>query len=216
MVALNQTWKTAFKRPHSAPSSRQTPHHHEPLCSNRTWQPLRARYYDPHTAEFTSPDPLEYVDGMSLFRGYFVILSVDVLGLSTAECHVIAFSSGAGNPRTECIDWGHPVGGKIVKTTCRRWRCFFRCYCPNRDNCPDRPCHDPDCDKDHGIEVHLDSTLNDRGWIAKRLGAGAPRCSLMTGEASKQVSCTKAGPKLKKPRTKKPKFKPNLKGSTLQ
>jgi hypothetical protein len=38
---------------------------------------LRARYYDPLTGEFISPDPLEYVDGMSLYRGYFVILSVD-------------------------------------------------------------------------------------------------------------------------------------------
>ena len=41
----------------------------------------RARYYDPATAEFTSQDPLEYVDGMSLFRGYFVPRGVDPSGL---------------------------------------------------------------------------------------------------------------------------------------
>jgi hypothetical protein len=44
---------------------------------------LRARYYDPSTGEFTSPDPLEYVDGMSLYRGYFVIHGVDPKGSLT-------------------------------------------------------------------------------------------------------------------------------------
>ena len=32
---------------------------------------FRARYYDTATGEFISHDPLEYVDGMSLYRGYF-------------------------------------------------------------------------------------------------------------------------------------------------
>jgi hypothetical protein len=43
---------------------------------------FRARYYDPSTGEFTSPDPLEYVDGMSLYRGYFVINWIDSSGLN--------------------------------------------------------------------------------------------------------------------------------------
>jgi hypothetical protein len=42
---------------------------------------LRARYYDPSTGEFTSPDPLEYVDGMSLYRGYFSLRNTDPRGL---------------------------------------------------------------------------------------------------------------------------------------
>ncbi len=37
----------------------------------------RARYYDCQTGEFTSQDPLKYVDGMSLYRGYFVPVDVD-------------------------------------------------------------------------------------------------------------------------------------------
>ncbi len=41
----------------------------------------RARYYDPATGEFISRDPLEYVDGMSLYRGYFVPGAVDPFGL---------------------------------------------------------------------------------------------------------------------------------------
>ncbi len=32
----------------------------------------RARYYDPDTNEFVSQDPLGYVDGYSMYRGYFV------------------------------------------------------------------------------------------------------------------------------------------------
>jgi hypothetical protein len=42
----------------------------------------RARYYDPNTGEFVSRDPLEYVDGMSQYRGYFVPDTVDPLGLT--------------------------------------------------------------------------------------------------------------------------------------
>ena len=42
---------------------------------------FRARYYDPATGEFISQDPLEYVDGPSLYRGYFGINGVDPLGL---------------------------------------------------------------------------------------------------------------------------------------
>ena len=41
---------------------------------------FRARYYDSATGEFISPDPLEYVDGMSLYRGYFIPSSVDPHG----------------------------------------------------------------------------------------------------------------------------------------
>ncbi len=41
----------------------------------------RARYYDCVTGEFTRRDPLEYVDGMSLYRAYFVPVSVDPDGL---------------------------------------------------------------------------------------------------------------------------------------
>ena len=48
---------------------------------------FRARSYDPETGEFISRDPLEYVDGMSLYRGCFVPGNVDSEGLwSRTDC----------------------------------------------------------------------------------------------------------------------------------
>ena len=41
---------------------------------------FRARLYDPTTGEFTSRDPLEYIDGTSLYRGYFVPSGLDPSG----------------------------------------------------------------------------------------------------------------------------------------
>ncbi len=42
----------------------------------------RLRYFDPTTGQFISQDPLEYVDGMSLYRGYFVPGQIDPFGLN--------------------------------------------------------------------------------------------------------------------------------------
>ena len=42
---------------------------------------FRARYYDPGTGEFISRDPLEFVDGMSLYLGYFWQNARDPFGL---------------------------------------------------------------------------------------------------------------------------------------
>jgi RHS repeat-associated protein len=47
---------------------------------------FRARYYDPSTGEFTSPDPLEYVDGMSLYRGYMGLRGLDPNGTVEVCC----------------------------------------------------------------------------------------------------------------------------------
>jgi hypothetical protein len=41
---------------------------------------FRARYYDPETGEFISRDPLGYVDGNSMYRGYFVPSKTDPSG----------------------------------------------------------------------------------------------------------------------------------------
>jgi len=55
---------------------------------------FRARYYNPLTGEFLSRDPMEFVDGMSLHRGYFGLQHVDPTGKTCqgkkAFCEVIA------------------------------------------------------------------------------------------------------------------------------
>ncbi len=52
---------------------------------------FRARYYDPALGRFISRDPLGYVNGMSLYRAYFVQRGVDPSGLRVA-----AFFNGVG------------------------------------------------------------------------------------------------------------------------
>ena len=56
----------------------------------------RARYYDPTTGEFIAQDPLEYVDGYSLYRGYFGIAGVDPFGLDWLD-NICNFSAGVGD-----------------------------------------------------------------------------------------------------------------------
>ncbi|MGK7955408.1 MAG: RHS repeat-associated core domain-containing protein, partial [Crocosphaera sp.] len=46
----------------------------------------RARYYDADQGRFISRDPLGYVDGISLYRGYFVPNGVDPFGLYVVLC----------------------------------------------------------------------------------------------------------------------------------
>ena len=64
---------------------------------------FRARYYDPTTGEFISQDPLEYVDGMSLYRGYFVLIEVDPLGTISMTDLI---KGAAGGCRTLTIPLG--------------------------------------------------------------------------------------------------------------
>jgi RHS repeat-associated protein len=42
---------------------------------------FRARYFDAELGRFISRDPLEYVDGMSMYQGYFASWGVDPFGL---------------------------------------------------------------------------------------------------------------------------------------
>ncbi len=85
MVALNQTRNPPTSVADSAPQHRETPPDSNSFPTNRMRSLLRARSYDPHTAEFVSTDPLEYVDGMSLFRGYFQFFKTDSWGTAVTK-----------------------------------------------------------------------------------------------------------------------------------
>ena len=56
---------------------------------------FRARYYDDQLGRFISRDPLGYVDGMSLYGGYFVPIFLDWLGTFSTDRGVLTNELGA-------------------------------------------------------------------------------------------------------------------------
>jgi RHS repeat-associated protein len=52
-------------------------------------QYFRERYYDAELGRFASRDPLQYVDGMSMYRGYYVPNGMDPTGLYDYECATV-------------------------------------------------------------------------------------------------------------------------------
>ncbi len=54
---------------------------------------FRARYYNPLTGEFLSRDPMEFVDGMSLYRGYMGLVDTDPFGLLKASIEIAGNTS---------------------------------------------------------------------------------------------------------------------------
>ena len=87
---------------------------------------FRARYYDPQTGEFISRDPLGYVDGISLYRGYFVPGNVDPSGRDKEVAY------DWGDDKEEWPNGDRKFPGKIsVKIFFARmyWRPNFRRSC---------------------------------------------------------------------------------------
>jgi RHS repeat-associated protein len=64
---------------------------------------FRLRYYMPGTGSFISRDPIGYVDGSSLYLGYFLLRYLDPLGLSALDDEntigVFFGGTGMGDPR---------------------------------------------------------------------------------------------------------------------
>jgi hypothetical protein len=123
MVALNQNWNPPTSATDSAPKHRKTPSDNDSFPTNRIRSLLRARYYDTHTAEFISTDPLEYVDGMSLFRGYFVGRGVDPHGSSIVAPRGPTLGELLFGTNEACrakCSFQSPNGGK-------RWEEFIKC-----------------------------------------------------------------------------------------
>ena len=82
VVKLCENADRAFEQVQRARFVRRRPHETQRVAPNVALLLIRARYYDPTTGEFTSRDPLEYVDGMSLYRAYFVPGGMDPFGES--------------------------------------------------------------------------------------------------------------------------------------
>ena len=77
---------TSTKRPHhSALASRKTPTQTHPYRCHPRKRLYRARYYHAELGRFVSRDPVGYVDGMNLYRAYFVPRGIDPNGRMTVE-----------------------------------------------------------------------------------------------------------------------------------
>ncbi len=101
MVKLCENSEPAFEQVQRARFVRRRPSGKQRVAPNVALLLIRARYYDPLTGEFTSRDPLEYVDGMSLYRGYFVPGAVDPSGMALVNtgiqlCKGTAFGGFGG------------------------------------------------------------------------------------------------------------------------
>jgi hypothetical protein len=87
---------TSTNRPHhSALASRKKPTQTHPDCCYPRKRLYRARYYHAELGRFISRDPIGYVDGMNLYRGYFVPAETDPSG----EVVVTYLKAGLLNPK---------------------------------------------------------------------------------------------------------------------
>jgi hypothetical protein len=71
------------------------------------------RYYDGELGRFVGRDPLGYVDGMSLYRGYFVVNGVDPSGMT---------------PSLPCSETENP-GSPTTETDTELGSCWRKCPC---------------------------------------------------------------------------------------
>ncbi len=87
MVKLCENSEPAFEQVRRARFVRRRPSETQRVAPNVALLLIRARYFDPTTGEFTSRDPLEYVDGASLYRGYMGIGGTDPWGLDVIDSY---------------------------------------------------------------------------------------------------------------------------------
>jgi len=70
------TWAPSGTR-----STSQKPSPTQPTTPNHSQLYKRARFFDPKLGRFVGRDPLTYIDGLSMYRGYFVPGKLDYSGL---------------------------------------------------------------------------------------------------------------------------------------
>ena len=78
---------------------------------------FRARQYSPHLGRFLTRDPLGYVDGMSLYRGYFAVSGTDSSGQFEVSVHR-TYCSGCGFADLEWFIDPGPGETFIVQRIC--------------------------------------------------------------------------------------------------
>ena len=89
---------------HSALATRKSPAQTNPDRSDSTVRWNRARYYHAELGRFISRDPIGYVDGMNLYRAYFVPQGVDPRGLDILVLPVDDQDWSDSGESRECTD----------------------------------------------------------------------------------------------------------------
>ena len=117
VVKLCENSEPAFEQVQRARFVRRRPYETQTVAPNVALLLIRARYYDPTTGEFTSRDPLEYVDGMSLYRGYFVPSGVDPFGedwhhLLPQQYRLFFWGNGID---IDAPEFGHQIDSELHK-----------------------------------------------------------------------------------------------------
>ena len=80
VVKLCKTWKPVPPPNRDARLPRRKPSQSQNVVPKPSLQLIRARYYHAELGRFISRDPIGYVDGMSLYRAYFVPGGADPSG----------------------------------------------------------------------------------------------------------------------------------------
>ena len=105
---------------------------------------FRARFYDQSTGEFTSRDPLEYIDGMSSMRGYLGLDWLDSQGYNKVRINqefTEKGCTGCGNFEWESKISIAGVDGFADRRKCQRFivqrLCVYRreAFCKTEDGC---------------------------------------------------------------------------------
>ena len=68
---------------------------------------FRARYYSAELGRFVGRDPLGYVDGMSLYRGYFVVVGMDPSGMTWGNGDALYHYYTGGGADVSLATTGH-------------------------------------------------------------------------------------------------------------
>ncbi len=139
VVKLCENSEPAFEQVRRARFVRRRPYETQTVAPNVALLLIRARYYDPMTGEFTSRDPLEYVDGMSLYRGYFVPNGTDPSGMDLAS-----FPTDGGLPEQQlftttcncrCTETETKMCGSPSRTTCSKFDVSHTTYAGMQRSC---------------------------------------------------------------------------------
>ena len=162
---------TSTNRPHhSALASRKKPTQTHPCRCQPRKRLYRARFYHAELGRFVSRDPVGYVDGINLYRGYFVPGGTDPEGLITVRCHCYSSWQTGTGPYTNVIECpSTSEARKCCKDSCApHTLTTFEILFDVKSFCKDtKECCCDDCETKLKELIEYAHSINTRGWVNK-------------------------------------------------